>query len=59
MDREHLVKAVKEAYKKGYHDGFSVSCRLMRNTTSNLMQSMEKGLDEHIIVVDQQGGIWT
>lgn len=57
MDRKQLVKAVKEAYQKGYRDGFSDACNLMRDTTSDLVQSMEEGLDEHTIVVDEQGDI--
>ena len=55
MDRKQLVKAVKEAYQKGYRDGFSDACNLMRDATSDLVQSMEEGLDEHTIVVDEQG----
>ena len=56
MSREHLVKAVKESYQKGYHDGFFDACNLMRDTTSDLIQSMEEGLEEHTIVVDELGG---
>ena len=56
MDREHLVKALKEAYQKGYRDGFTDSCNLLRDATSDLMQSMEDGLAEHTLVVDEQRG---
>ena len=56
MGRERLVKVVKEAYQKGYRDGFSDACNLMRDTTSNLMQSMEESLEEHTTVVDELGG---
>jgi hypothetical protein len=56
MDRKQLVDAIKEAYQKGYRDGFSDACNLMRDATSNLVQSMEEGLEEHTIVVDEQGG---
>ena len=55
MNREHLMKAIKEAYQKGYRDGFSDACGLMRDATSDLILSMEEGLEEHIIVVDEQG----
>lgn len=55
MNREQLMKALKEAYQKGYRDGFSDACNLMRDATSNLVQSMEEGLEEHTIVVDEQG----
>lgn len=53
MDRKQLMKAIKEAYQKGYRDGFSDACNLMRDTTSGLIQSMEEGLEERTIVVNE------
>lgn len=54
MDRKELTKAIKSAYQKGYRDGFTDACDLMRNATIDLVQSMTEGLEEHTIAVDEE-----
>ena len=50
MSREDVVKAIKEAYDKGYHEGFEDACDLVPtyltefigNLTSTLKESAKK-----------------
>lgn len=56
MSREKLTKAIRSVYQKGYREGFTDACNLMRNATMDLVQSMAETLEEHTIVVDEHGG---
>lgn len=60
MSREDIVKAVKEAYDKGYHEGFEDACDLIPtyltgfigNLMSTLKESAKKAKCE---VFDMEG----
>jgi hypothetical protein len=53
MNRDELVKFIKDSYQKGYREGFTDACNLMRDATTGLVRSMEKGLSSHVIAVDE------
>lgn len=51
-----LPEVIKSAYQKGYREGFTDACDLMRNATADLVQSMAESLEGHTIVVDEYEG---
>ena len=53
MNRDELVKLIKDFYQKGYREGFTDACGLMCNATTDLVRSMEEGLSNHVIAVDE------
>lgn len=55
MNRDELTKVIKDSYQKGYREGFADACGLMRDATMDLVQSMEEGLSDHTMVVDELG----
>lgn len=57
-NREKLKDAILATYRKGYREGFTDACSLMRNATIDLAQSMEESLEEHTIVVDEEEKEW-
>lgn len=56
MNREKLTEVIKSAYQKGYREGFTDACDLMRDNATDLVQSMTESLEKHTIVVDEYGG---
>lgn len=50
MSREDAVKAIKEAYDKGYHEGFEDACDLiptyLTEFIGNLMSELKKSAKE-------------
>lgn len=56
MDKQELTEAIKSVYQKGYREGFTDACGLMRNATADLVQSMSESLEDHTVVVDDYGG---
>ena len=57
MDRKRLLEATKKTYQEGYKAGFTDACDLMRDATTDLVTSMEEGLDSKTVVVDEQEGL--
>lgn len=54
MDKEEVISAAKSVYQKGYREGFTDACGLMRDATTGLVVSMEESLDSKTVVVDEQ-----
>lgn len=45
MDKKEAISAAKAIYQKGYSEGFTDACNLMRESTAALVESMNETLD--------------
>lgn len=44
MDKKEVTNDLKAIYQKGYADGFTDACTLMRKSTVDLVESMNESL---------------
>ena len=55
MNKKEAATAVKAIYQKGYSEGFTDACNLMRDSTGALIESMNESLATTTQIFEELG----